>query len=55
MTRGEVQRGLDAYVVAWSRYANGDVFSNLFELDFDADGRCTRFVEWYVQQPRRQS
>jgi ketosteroid isomerase-like protein len=25
------------------------VFSNLFELTFDGDGRCTRFVEWYVE------
>ena len=33
-----------------TRYPNDDrVFSNLFELDFDADGRCTRFVEWYVE------
>ena len=37
-----------------THYTNGAVFSNLFELDFDADGRCTRFVEWYVQHPRRQ-
>jgi hypothetical protein len=34
-----------------TRYARGDVFSNLFELDFDADGRCTRFVEWFMKQP----
>jgi ketosteroid isomerase-like protein len=34
-----------------TRYARGDVFSNLFELQFDAGGRCTRFVEWYMQQP----
>jgi ketosteroid isomerase-like protein len=30
----------------------GAVFSNLFELDFDAAGRCTRFVEWYLQHPK---
>ncbi len=36
-----------------TRYSDtGDVFSNLFELDFDADGRCTRFVEWFIQHPR---
>jgi hypothetical protein len=35
-----------------TRYTSGDVFSNLFELDFDADGRCTRFVEWFVHHPR---
>ena len=35
-----------------TRYLNsGHVFSNLFELDFDTDGRCTRFVEWYVPHP----
>ena len=35
-----------------TRYSDtGAVFSNLFELDFDAEGRCTRFVEWYVQHP----
>ena len=35
-----------------TRYTNGDVFSNLFELEFGADGRCTSFVEWYVHHPR---
>jgi ketosteroid isomerase-like protein len=34
-----------------TRYRDGRVFSNLFELSFDADGRCTRFVEWYVEHP----
>jgi ketosteroid isomerase-like protein len=36
-----------------TRYASGDAFSNLFQLEFDADGRCTRFVEWYLLQPKR--
>ena len=37
-----------------TRYLDdGKVFSNLFELAFDADGRCTRFVEWYVKHPAR--
>ena len=35
-----------------TRYADGRVFSNLFELEFDADRRCTRFVEWFMEQPR---
>jgi len=35
-----------------SRYANGNVFSNLFDVEFSADGRCTRFTEWYVLQPK---
>jgi hypothetical protein len=34
-----------------SRYARGDVYSNLFVLGFDADGRCSSFVEWYVKHP----
>ena len=34
-----------------TRYTDGNVFSNLFELEFDDDGRCTRFVEWYLEQP----
>jgi hypothetical protein len=35
-----------------TRYTDGNVFSNLFELEFDAEGRCTRFVEWYVHHPK---
>jgi hypothetical protein len=34
-----------------TRYTGGKVFSNLFELEFDDAGRCTRFVEWYLLQP----
>jgi hypothetical protein len=34
-----------------TRYTDGQVFSNLFELEFDDEGRCTRFVEWFLQQP----
>jgi SnoaL-like domain len=34
-----------------TRYAAGRAFSNLFELEFDDEGRCSRFVEWYVQHP----
>ena len=35
-----------------TRYANGEVFSNLFVLSFDEAGRCSDFVEWYLEQPR---
>jgi ketosteroid isomerase-like protein len=35
-----------------TRYTDGNVFSNLWQLTFDADGRCSRFVEWYLLQPR---
>ena len=33
-----------------TRYGD-DVFSNLFVLGFDAGGRCTEFVEYYMKQP----
>ena len=32
-------------------YGNGSRFSNLWELRFDADGRCCDYVEWYIEQP----
>jgi hypothetical protein len=35
-----------------TRYADGNVFSNLFVMRFDAEGRCSDFVEWYVHHPR---
>jgi hypothetical protein len=34
-----------------TRYTAGRHFSNLFELEFDDDGRCTRFTEWFLEQP----
>jgi hypothetical protein len=34
-----------------TRYSNGEAFSNLFDLRFDAEGRCTAFVEWFMQHP----
>jgi SnoaL-like domain len=33
-----------------TRYpAAGHTFRNLFELEFDDEHRCTRFVEWYAR------
>ena len=34
-----------------SSYTNGRVYWNLWEVDFDYAGRCTRFVEWFMRQP----
>ncbi len=34
-----------------TRYTDGRHFANLFELEFDDEGRCTRFVEWYLKHP----
>jgi carbonic anhydrase len=40
-----------AIATGLTRYpARGRVFRNLFELEFDAGGRCVRFVEWYMEQ-----
>lgn len=36
-----------------TRYADGQTFSNLFVLEFDGDGRCRDFTEWYMEQPDR--
>jgi hypothetical protein len=33
-----------------TRYRDGEHVFNLFELEFDEDGRCTRFVEWFLQR-----
>ena len=33
-------------------FTDGEVYSNLWQLTFAPDGRCTRFVEWYVLHPR---
>jgi ketosteroid isomerase-like protein len=32
-----------------TRYSGGGVFSNLYELDFDDEGHCTRFTEWFMK------
>jgi hypothetical protein len=34
-----------------TRYADGRTFSNLFVLEFDGEGRCRDFTEWYMEQP----
>jgi hypothetical protein len=45
--------GERAIATGETRYLDAErVFSNLFELAFDAEARCTRFVEWYVEHPR---
>jgi ketosteroid isomerase-like protein len=34
-----------------TRYDDGQVFSNIFVLGFDAEGRCREFTEWYMEHP----
>jgi hypothetical protein len=43
--------GRRAVAMGETRYAAGPTFSNLFELELDDEGRCTSFVEWYVEHP----
>jgi hypothetical protein len=44
--------GRRAVATGETRYpGDGEVYSNLFELEFDAGGRCVRFVEWYLKHP----
>jgi hypothetical protein len=33
------------------RYTDGRRLWNLFVLRFDADGRCSEFVEWFIENP----
>lgn len=44
--------GNAAIATGETRYADGEVYANLFQLEFDDEGRCTRFVEWYLQHPK---
>ena len=43
----------DAGVVArgQTRYADGNVYENLWLLEFDDAGRCTSYVDWYMKRP----
>jgi hypothetical protein len=42
--------GNKAITSGTSTYSDGRVFHNLWEVDFDDQGRCSRFVEWYMCQ-----
>jgi ketosteroid isomerase-like protein len=48
--------GDHAVAVGWSRYLATDdaperLYHNTFLLEFDADGRCRRFTDFYMQRP----
>jgi hypothetical protein len=40
-----------AVATGGTRYSDGQTFSNLFVLAFDAEGRCTEFTEWFMEHP----
>jgi len=41
-----------AIAIGESRYTDGRTFSNIFACQFDADGRCREFREWFMEQPK---
>ncbi len=45
---GTALAGDEVIATGETRYTDGEVFSNLWQLTFAPDGRCSRFVEWYV-------
>jgi hypothetical protein len=45
--------GNRAVTTGTTRYANGRAYWNLWEVDFDDEGRCTRFVEWFMPAPKK--
>ncbi|MGH8928188.1 MAG: nuclear transport factor 2 family protein [Acidimicrobiia bacterium] len=46
--------GQRAITTGHSSYDNGRRYWNLWEVDFDDQGRCIRFVEWFMRQPTEQ-
>ena len=44
--------GSRAIVTGETRYADGKTYSNLFVIEFDDDGRCRDFIEWYMRHPK---
>jgi hypothetical protein len=47
VTRDDEQRWLNHHVEAWLTY------ENIWLVEFDANGRCRRFVEHYMKRPQR--
>jgi hypothetical protein len=50
--RPDLISGAEAIAVGETRYTDGEVFSNLWQLEFDDAMRCTRFTEWYLRHPK---
>jgi ketosteroid isomerase-like protein len=49
--RPQLIDGDRALATGETRYAGGRTFSNAFVLRFDPDGRCSEFVEWFMEHP----
>jgi hypothetical protein len=50
--RPAVVEGNRAVTTGITSYAAGRSYWNMWELDFDDEGKCTRFVEWFMQVPK---
>jgi ketosteroid isomerase-like protein len=43
-----------AVAVGQTRYSDGKVYFNIWQLAFDEDARCSEYVEWYMVPPADQ-
>ena len=43
-----------AVAVGETRYADGKIYLNLWQLTFDQDARCSEYIEWYMTPPADQ-
>jgi hypothetical protein len=39
-----------AFVRGWTHYDDPPDFSNLWVIRFDSEGRCTEFMEWWMER-----
>ena len=46
-----VVAGNSVVALGETRYADGKVYFNSWQLTFDQDARCSAFVEWYMTPP----
>jgi hypothetical protein len=49
--RPYLMAGDKVFTTGTSTYSDGRVYWNLWELEFDSEGRCSRFAEWFMLQP----
>jgi ketosteroid isomerase-like protein len=43
--------GHNAVAIGETRYSDGKVYFNIWQLAFDQEPRCSDFVEWYMTPP----
>lgn len=46
-----VVAGNRACAIGETRYVDGKVYFNIWQLTFDQNARCSAFVEWYMTPP----